>query len=229
MKERKKTKTAAAGKTGLALSLTANVLIFAFTLYAMFLCFYEPQTGALTADGVRSLRYFTVDSNIFCALAAFVLIIADIRLISKNGGRLPLWILLFKYMGTVTVTLTFLTCVVYLSKMTGGFGNLIHGKELFMHLLTPVLAILSFVLFEHGAPLKLWTVFLPLIPVAAYGAVYFYMTIAVPKDQGGWYDVYYLVRNGQWYPATLVMFAAVLMICLVLWALHRLFDPIGRK
>ena len=191
------------GKIRLSLSLAANVLILAFTAYSMFLCFFEPSTGEFTADGVRSFRYFTVDSNLFCAL--------------------------LKFAGTVTVTLTLLTCVVYLSGFTGGFLNMIRGKELFMHLLTPVLAILSFVLLEHSAALPLWTIFLSVPPVAAYGAVYFYKVLLVPKDRGGWTDFYKLAGNGKWLNGVLVMFAAVLLISLVLWALHSLFGRIGRK
>lgn len=217
------------GKIRLSLSLAANVLILAFTAYSMFLCFFEPSTGEFTADGVRSFRYFTVDSNLFCALASLVLIFADIRLLSKNGGWLPRWVVLLKFAGTVTVTLTLLTCVVYLSGFTGGFLNMIRGKELFMHLLTPVLAILSLVLLEHSAALPLWTIFLSVPPVAAYGAVYFYKVLLVPKDRGGWTDFYKLAGNGKWLNGVLVMFAAVLLISLVLWALHSLFGRIGRK
>lgn len=213
----------------LACSFALNALIFVFTVYSLFLCFYDSATGEFTRGGLRAFRYFTVDSNIFCALASLILIIVELRLLSKNCGSIPKWLLLFKFMGTVAVTLTFLTCVFYLSDMAGGFGNLIHGKELFMHLLTPLAAILSFVLFEHGAVLRLWMVFLPLIPVAVYGAVYFYYVLAVPKDHGGWQDFYGFVHNRDWYTATLVMFAATLLICLVLWLLHRLFDQTGRK
>ena len=212
-------------KTRLSLSLMLNVLIFAFTAYAVFLCFYDPDSGQLTADGARAFRYFTVDSNIVCALAALAVISADLNLLSKNGGQIPAWVLLFKFIGTVGVTLTMLTCILYLSKMVGGFGSLIHGKELFMHLLTPVLAIVSYVLFEHGAPLKLWTVFLPCVPIAAYGAVYFYMVLAVPKDRGGWTDFYALARNREWVTPVLVMAAAVILISLVLWGLNRMFRP----
>ena len=234
--KRKKSRSSGTGagannRISLACSLVLNALIFVFTVYSLFLCFYNTETGEFTADGLRAFRFFTVDSNIFCALASLLLIVTDLRLLSKNGGPLPEWLLIFKYMGTAAVTLTLLTCVFYLSGMTGGFGNLIHGKELFMHLLTPLAAALSFVVFEHGAVLPLWTVFLPLIPVAVYGAVYFYYVLAVPKDYGGWQDFYGFVHNRDWYTAVLVMFAATLLICLVLWALNRLFYFIqtGRK
>ncbi len=226
---RRKKNTGSGHQVRLACSLVLNALIVVFTAYSVFLCFYDPASRDFTANGRYAFRYFTVDSNVFCALASLLMIVMELRMLAKGGGLLPKWILLFKFMGTVTVALTCLTCVFYLSGMLGGFANLIHGKELFMHLLTPVAAALSFVVFEHGAPLKLWSIFLPVVPVAAYGAVYFYMVLAVPKDRGGWQDVYRLVRNRDWYTSTLVMFAAVLLICLVLWALHRLFDQIGRK
>ena len=213
----------------LACSLVLNALIVVFTAYSLFLCFYDTATGEFTAANVTAFRYFTVDSNVFCALASLVLIVTDLRLLSKGGGFFPKWLLIFKFMGTAAVTLTLLTCVFYLSGMAGGFRNLIHGKELFMHLLTPLAAILSFVLFEHGAVLQLWTIFFPLIPVAVYGIVYFYYVLAVPKDYGGWQDFYGFVRNRDWYTATLILFAAMILICLALWALHRIFDQSGRK
>ena len=197
MKKKRSTKTqgSSVNRVNLACSLVLNVLIFVFTAYSLFLCFYEPASGEFTSDGLKAFRYFTVDSNVFCALASLVLIVADLRLLSKNSGQLPAWLLIFKFMGTAAVALTLLTCALYLKDLAGGFGNLIRGKELFMHLLTPAAAVLSFVVFEHGAPLKLWTVFLPLIPVAVYGAVYFYKVLAVPKDYGGWQDFYHFVRN----------------------------------
>ena len=56
----------------------------------------------------ESFRYFTVLSNVFCAFTALIL------LLSELFGAMPAWAVALKYMGTVAVTVTFLTVCLFL-------------------------------------------------------------------------------------------------------------------
>ena len=92
----------------------------------------------------ESFRYFTVLSNLFCAFTALLLLLCELF------GAMPAWVATLKYMGTAAVTVTLVTVFVYLLPVTRSLRGLLDAwPELVMHLITPVLAILSFLGFEQ--------------------------------------------------------------------------------
>ena len=56
----------------------------------------------------ETFRYFTVLSNLFVALTALILLVCEFF------GVLPAWAATLKYMGAVSVTLTFLVVLLFL-------------------------------------------------------------------------------------------------------------------
>ncbi len=113
----------------------------------------------------EAFRFFTVLSNLFCALAALLLLIAELF------GAMPLWAVTLKYMGTVAVTVTFLTVLLFLWPAFGTAHGMWDGPEFAMHLTTPLLAILSFLCFEsHG--LSAWAIPLGVLTILLYGWLY---------------------------------------------------------
>ncbi|MBQ1403191.1 MAG: hypothetical protein IIY90_07785, partial [Oscillospiraceae bacterium] len=65
------------------------------------------------SEGCRRLRFFTLLSNLFCAFASLSV------LLSLRYSELPYGIWLFKYIGTASVTVTFLTVMVFLGPTLG--------------------------------------------------------------------------------------------------------------
>ena len=85
----------------------------------------------LTASGLRSLKYFTVLSNLLEALACFMFFF--------NGNEK------LKYPAAVAVGLTFLVVMVFLGPMFG-YPFMFIGANLWFHGLVPLYAMIEFVI-----------------------------------------------------------------------------------
>ena len=136
----------------------------------------------------ESFRFFTVLSNLFCTLTALVLLLCELF------GAMPPWATAFKYMGTV--------------------HGLWDGPELVMHLLTPLLAILSFLCFERRG-LSAWIIPLGILPVLLYGILYFHRVMVART----WPDMYGFNKNGRWKLSFALMLLGTAVIAVLLWAL----------
>ena len=154
------------------------------------------------------LRFFTVLSNLLCALAA--LVVAGCRL----GGDLPYWAGVLKYVGTAAVTVTLLTVVCFLGP-TLGWKLMFTGPDLWLHLVCPVLAIVSLLLWDKP-DLPFGAVFLGFAPVPLYGAVYIYRVLWAPEARR-WKDFYGFNRGGKWWRSYIAMAAGSFLIALALW------------
>lgn len=154
------------------------------------------------------LRYFTVLSNLLCALAA--LAVAVCRL---GGGEIPYVVGVFKYVATAAVSVTMLTVLFFLGP-TLGYKPMYSGPDLWLHLVCPVLAVGSFLLWD-APDMPFGAVFLGTLPVLLYGAVYIRRVLFAP-EQRRWPDFYGFNRGGRWLLSFLIMLAAAFLISVVL-------------
>jgi len=190
------------------LSILCNAVIVLATAAGV-LAMFRNEGRWDAAKGRAGFRYFTVLSNVFCALAALAVLIA------QAAGGLPFGVWITKYIATVAVSVTMVTVLVFLGPNMG-YKPLLSGWDLFMHLLTPLLAIVSFSLFERQTmafPLCL----LGLLPTALYGAVYCYRVVFLPEGQG-WEDFYGFNKGGHWRLSIVAMLLGTFLLCLALWA-----------
>jgi len=155
-------------------------------------------------------RYFTVLSNLLCGAAS--LLMAAFGLF----GRVPAAVLLLKYISTCAVTVTFLTVMVFLGPASGNFLETIKGPDFFLHLLCPLLAIVSFVFFEKTS-MPFGVVFLGTAPVLLYGLLYLYKVVFAPAEKR-WDDFYTFNRGGKWPISFTAMVLGGFIVSLVLWA-----------
>ena len=65
--------------------IALNLLIFICTLLAWLACF-RGEEGWSRENGLASLRYFTILSNLFCALGSLALAVTLL------GGSAPRWV-----------------------------------------------------------------------------------------------------------------------------------------
>ena len=186
-------------------SLILNVLNFVFVAGCI-------VWGVKKADPwTRLFRYFTTLSNVFCAIASLIVVIC------RLCGSLPLWALLLKYVGTAAVTVTMLTVFLFLGPTSHDWKGLLTKAELFLHLICPLLAIVSFLFFEKTA-MPAWTIAIGSLPVPVYGALYMYKVIYAPEEKR-WEDFYGFNRGGKWVISVILMTAAGALIALALWAI----------
>lgn len=123
------------------LSVLLNLAIFIQTLFSV-LSYFQPEM-----DGTGCFMYFTVDSNILAAVVSLLLAIWE--LCHLRGEVPPKWMMLLKFTGTVAVGVTFFTVMLFLGPMMG-YGPMVTGHNLFLHVLNPLAAMLSFALLERG-------------------------------------------------------------------------------
>lgn len=173
--------------------------------------------GMLRKDGhfsrkrLKAFRFFTVDSNVFSGLGC----LAAALCLLCGAETLPRWALLLRYTGTVSVAVTFLTVMVFLGPAFG-YGKMLSGGDLYLHLLGPLAAVVSFVLAEPGARLIGADVLYGLLPTVIYGTVYLYQVVIRPTNK--WEDFYTFNRGGKWPVAFAAMVLGTLLICMFLCA-----------
>lgn len=195
--------------------IVVNLVIFAITLVILILIARKDGTWAPGRLRV-AFRFFTCQSNVFCAAAALLTAVAAL------GGEVPRWIWTLKYIGTVAVTITMTTVFVYLAPLVGKdwAERLLKGGDLYMHLVTPLLAILSFCLLEKRGMSFLWSLW-GLLPVALYGPHYLYRISYAPEGKR-WEDFYSFNKHGKWKQSFSLMFAASLLLCVAFWLIQNL-------
>lgn len=190
------------------LSIAINTILFLTTTVLVAGLFY--QEGKWQPErGVKAFRYFTVLSNVLCAVSALVMAI------SQASGSVSPGVVMFKYLGTLSVTVTLLTVLFFLGP-TIGYKVLLSGRDLYLHLIGPLMAIISFCFLEKRG-LSLGTALLGLLPVILYGSVYLYKVVFSPEDRR-WEDFYGFNKGGKWPMAFAAMMLGTLVVCLIFWA-----------
>ncbi len=172
-----------------------NLLIFLCTLLAYVLCFRH-EGKWIVQNGLAALRFFTILSNLLCATASLLMALFLLR------GQVPFGVWLLKYIGTVSVAVTFVTVMVFLGP-AAGYKAMLSGKDLYLHLIGPLLAIVSFCFTERLYPLTLPLALLGDVPVLLYGLFYLYKVV-------------------KWPISFTAMIIGGALLCVVLWLLYRL-------
>ena len=193
-----------------------NVFIALLTLLLVLSFFrkdgkWEPERGKF------ALRFFTTQSNILVAAASLLTALA-----LSSEGTIPRWIWTLKYIGTAAVTVTMLTVFLFLAPSIGKdwVKYLLTGSDIFMHLLTPLLALFTFCVFERQGMTfceSLWG----LLPVLLYGPLYLYKILFAPPEKR-WDDFYGFNKQGKWPVAFAAMVAGTFAICMGIMALQNL-------
>lgn len=192
-----------------------NTLIALLTLLIV-VSFFRKDGQWVPERGKLALRFFTTLSNILCAAACLLTALA------MNAGGVPEWIWTLKYIGTAAVTVTMLTVLLFLAPSfgKGALKVLLSGTDLFMHLITPLLALVSFCVFERRGMTfcqSLWG----LLPVLLYGPLYLYKILFAPPEKR-WDDFYGFNKQGKWPVAFAAMVAGTFAICMGIMALQNL-------
>ena len=190
------------------MDLFLNALIAAIMLVILVSLFRSEDQWS-TVRIRFAFRYFTVQSNAFCAAAALLLCLFPDAA----------WAWTLKFVATAAVTVTMLTVLCFLGRLYG-YRALLQGSDLIMHLINPLLALVSFCGFERRG-LRFPLLLAGLIPVLLYGAHYFYRILLCAPEKR-WEDFYGFNRGGRWYISLPAMLSATLLICLGLAALQNL-------
>ena len=147
----------------------------------------------LMAHGLRSLKYYTVLSNLFSGLASALYVVS---LLASGGVPAP-WVLTLKLAGAAVVMVTFLTVVVFLGP-TMGWEYLFKAGNLWLHLILPLAAAADVCLFVPVGALPLVATLAPVAFTAAYGVFYLGRVLLHGRERDGVvYDFYGFLKWGE--------------------------------
>ena len=182
-----------------------NIVIFVITAISILFCFRKDRHWDLQ-KGKKSLRFFTILSNLFCALSALLLVLSS-----------SYWAWLLKYVGTIAVTVTLLTVMFFLGPNMG-FKQMFSGKDLYLHLCGPLMAIVSFCFLERRYNLSFPLSLLGILPVIIYGFVYLFEVVILKN----WEDFYGYNKDGKWRLSMVAMFAGGFAVCVLIRILYTI-------
>ncbi|MBR0220004.1 MAG: hypothetical protein IJQ33_12455 [Clostridia bacterium] len=193
------------------MSIAFNLAIFLITATLMLRIFRKGGAWNIE-NGKTAFRFFTVQSNVLCAVSALLLCLFP--------HSRAMW--LVKYAGTAAVSVTMLTVLFYLGPLYG-YKKLLSGNDLFMHLITPLLALVSFCVWEKRG-LAFFESLWGLVPVILYGVLYMYRVVFCPKGapEKAWDDFYGFNQTGKYYLSAALMLAGTFLICMGLMALQNM-------
>lgn len=214
------------------ISIILNSLIFIFTLFAtisMIVGFkFMGEIEVLSSRNFKSFRYFTVDSNIFAGLVSLAFVIYKFTANGKKSTSMPRAFYYLKLAATTGVTLTMMVTVFFLAPTS--HGNFLHyfmNSNFFMHLITPLLCIISFIFFEAAEPAGLISTIPGILPMLLY-SFYYTPNILLHLDNGkvnrsyDWYNFLAGGVNTIWFVIPL-LYGVTWLFALGLWAANKKF------
>jgi len=205
------------------ISLILNILMFIFVLGSVIYRFTPAGEAQIeegfSIGGTNCLVFFTVQSNILAAITSLLVIPYNIKSIKNNSDLIPKWTLTLKFIGTVVVTVTLMVVLLFLGP-TKGYLNQFKETRLFLHLICPLLSIVSFCFFERGHKFSSKEILLSLIPELLYGLLYLYNVVITSN----WPDFYGFNIGGRWYITYIVILVATYIFSFILCKIHNKFE-----
>ncbi|MBQ6477819.1 MAG: hypothetical protein IJI44_00470 [Erysipelotrichaceae bacterium] len=206
----------------------SNILLAVLELFAVSWMMSGRSGGVLSGSGIRVLKYFTIDSNIFLGVAAFIAAVNQYLILKGKMEKVPSYVYLLKLSGTAAVTVTLLVTVFFLEPTMGkifGYLALFSYSNFFLHLLNPISAIVTWMCFEKNDALSLRSVLIATIPTVIY-ALYYVMEVLLHTDNGSimpGYDWYGFFAWGLKSAAIVIplFLLFTFLVCLVLYRLGK--------
>ena len=167
-------------------NIVVNSLVVALTIVAVLLMFFG-DPNVLASSRWAAFKYFTIQSNVFAALAA---LLSLIYLIFKRKEEYPGWLAVIKLVSTVGVAITFFVVIIYLGPIYT-YPLLFQKANLFLHGIIPVIAMLAICITEPKMKLRFTMNLYSMFPVTIYGIAYL-INVAVKNDYGNY-------KGADWY------------------------------
>ena len=179
-------------------------LVVIVTFVALVLNLSGFFSNGSSESGLDTLKMFTTISNIIAAFSAAMCLPFQIDGLRRDRYRLPSWIVIVMFAGTVGAFLTFFTAITLITAYQGFVKTMLMKSNIFMHTINPILITFLFVLVISDVRIKFSYSFITLIPIAIYMVVYFIMVFVVKE----WSDHYKTNAFFPW-PVTLVLMVSV--------------------
>jgi hypothetical protein len=164
----------------------ANLFLSLMELFSVTWMMSGLSKGILSGGGFRVLKYFTIDSNIYLGIVSFVAALELYRVPKGKKEEVPSYVYLLKLSGTAAVTVTMLVTVFFLEPTMGryfGWFALFANANLFLHLLNPLAAIVTWISFEKNDRLTKKSVLPAIVPTLLY-VIYYVVEVLTHIENG---------------------------------------------
>ena len=185
-------------------SIVINITISLMVLVAVLMHLKKTTARIL-------FRFFTLQSNVFCALTCLVFACFEI------AGVVPEAVYILKFTGTVAVMVTFLTVMLFLGPVVHSYKEMFVGPDLFLHLICPLAALVAYI-FPDRTRMSPWAVFFGVLPVILYGILYL-KKVVFTKGENAWEDFYGFNKDGKWKISFVLMIAATALLSFLMYTL----------
>lgn len=150
-------------KTRSILSLIVNIMIIIMEIIGFIYLVIN--------FGIEAMITYTVQSNILALLSSSILVVCQIRFLTKEKN-IPSFAKVFKHLSTTNLFLTIVVVITMLAPQSGDwYFMLVYFPNLFYHLLAPIFAILSFVFLEWEPMLNFKSTLIPITYTIIYAIV----------------------------------------------------------
>lgn len=184
------------------LSFICNLFLFvAITWSVVYYFYHEDGSGNMLAHGFNCFRFFTIDSNVLCGIASGIYLYFNILRLMGRDVVTPYWLKLFKFIATVSVSVTFFVVLIVLAPLYSMTSDvsiwfLYEDNCFILHLMGPLMAILTLCVFEKDDIIENKKVlYFAMLTTVIYGIVYF-ICVVIAK---AWPDFYGLTFDGRYY------------------------------
>ena len=173
------------------IALFASVLTSFLCIYAVALGLMQNPSDVNPERGSYLFRLYTVNSNVFAALGATMMIPFAIEGIRKKRFTYPKWLQILQQSGVICTTLTMIFATFFILPYKG-FEITFTGMNFFLHLVCPIMNMILLFCTECNVELTPFDSFIGLIPFYIYALVYIFKVALLGKENGGWRDIYRL-------------------------------------
>ena len=195
-------------------------LVIILTFVAVALSLTDFFDSGSSEAGIGTLKMFTTLSNIVAAFSAAMCLPFQIDGLRRDRYKLPYWIVMVMYVGTVSVFLTFFSALTIISIYQGFVKTMLTKSSLFMHTINPILITVLFVLVISDSRIKFSQSFISIAPVVIYMIVYFIMVFVVHA----WKDHYKTNAFMPWPLSLLLMISISFGVSQLLRIVHNLVN-----
>lgn len=214
------------------ISLIINSFIFVAAFVSWIFMIFGDGSNTLSSQGLGSLKFFTVLSNLYMGIASLFVVIYRIILLTNKDKKMPNWIEILNLSGVTSVMITFLivACVLAPRNVIEGenYFLMFKGSNLFFHLIIPLVAIFNFLFVEYDCQLKVSCLLFGVLPILAYGIFYIFNFFKhwVYSEFGEivTYDWYGLLGDGSFLHVALIFisfFIGAYLLTLLLWFFNK--------
>ena len=204
------------------LALIASLVTVSCTMYAI--AGYIIQYTRSGWDIYALFHWYTVNSNFLTAFGAAMIIPFAVEGIRKKHFSYPKWVAMFHYAGMVCTTMTMVFSVGIISWYDPALA--FSEYNLYLHVLCPVMVIISFFLVEAGFLYTKKDAVLAAVPTFLYEVIYALQVVVIGWENGGWEDMYHL---GEFLPFGVSAALITLLVLGISLLIRRLYNGLTRK